>query len=115
LPSRLDGSETDHETGPPEAVMVSVAGPSRLSAMVAGETVIVPEAAADDDGAGRVGAGRVGAGRVGAGEGDFEAGLVGDVADGDVAGLVGGLDTAGEVAWLVAPGELGRVLLPWLG
>jgi hypothetical protein len=100
LPSRLDGSEIDQDTGPPEAEMVNVAGPSKLSTIVDGDTETVPgvtAAADEDDGAGWVGAGD------GDGDGDFDAEPVGEgelVADLVAAGDVAGLVVAGEVAWV---------------
>jgi hypothetical protein len=114
-PIRLDGSEIDQDTGPPDAVMVSVVGPSKLSTIVVGDTETVPGVTAgadEDDGAGWVGAG------VGEGDGDLDAGAVGDgdgepVADLVAAGDVEGLVVAGEVAWVpwlgcpVAPGPVG--------
>jgi hypothetical protein len=55
-PSRLAGSEMDHETGPPSAVRVSELPSSGVSTTVLGDTVSVPAAGdctgGDDDGGG---------------------------------------------------------------
>jgi hypothetical protein len=99
LPTRLDGSEIDHDTGPPDAVMVSVVAPSALSTTVVGDTATVPgvTAGADEEG------------WVGVGDGDFDEELTGEGDREGVADFV----AAGEVAGRVAAGELAWV--PWLG
>src|ERR1700678_2678489 len=96
LPIRLDGSETDHESGPPEAVIVRMVAPSALSTTVAGETAIVPGVTA-----GAVVGVREGWVGAGAGEGDFDADPVGEGDGAFDAGAdlvaVGVLPGAGEV------------------
>src|SRR5262249_34849260 len=53
LPTKLDGSEMDHDTGPFSAVRVSAPPPDTVSTMVVGDTSRVPGAGggvADRDG-----------------------------------------------------------------
>ena len=68
LPSRVDGSLIDQETGPPCAVIVIWVPPSVLSRTDVGATVSVPGRGGGGGGDDVLGAGVVGAGVVGAGD-----------------------------------------------
>ena len=90
FPIKLAGSAMDHETGPPCAVIVNELPSSGVSTTVAGDTLIVPGAAA----------GRVAGGLDG--DGDVDGPVAGGVAAGG--GLVAGTVVAGTEGGAVADG-----------